>query len=189
MFGRGRERRRAERIDPFEVGEPWRRFVQGALQSQARYQRAVSGVAAGPLRERLEDIGRRVEEATQECWRTARRADALEAAVSAVDVAGTRARLEAASSDAGQAGDEDPTVASLRAQLSTAERLEAMVAGAQGQLARVEAGLGRAAATAVELCAHRAGSADTTALSSDIDGLVDDITALRTAFAETQALG
>ena len=48
---------RGERIDPFTLGEPWRRFVQGAMQAEARFDQAVRSARSGPLRDRLEEIG------------------------------------------------------------------------------------------------------------------------------------
>src|SRR4051794_24986769 len=62
---------RGERPDPFALSEPWRQYVREALQAQARYQRAVEGTHPGPLRDRLAEIGQRVEEGVQECWRIA----------------------------------------------------------------------------------------------------------------------
>ena len=35
-------------IDPFTVGEPWRRLVQRAVRSQARYGELVAAHAVGP---------------------------------------------------------------------------------------------------------------------------------------------
>jgi hypothetical protein len=36
-------------IDPFTVGEPWRRHVAAALAAQRRYRELVSGTTQGPL--------------------------------------------------------------------------------------------------------------------------------------------
>lgn len=154
MFDRRRQRRRRERIDPFGVGEPWRRFVQEALQAEARYRQAVSGVAAGPLRERLDDIGRRIEQATHECWRIARRGDALQEAVSALDECGAKVRLEA------------------------------MVTDAREQLVRLEVGLARAVNSAVELSARSAHASDTAGVSHDLQRMEDEIATLRSAMDE-----
>ena len=159
MLGRGR--RRAPGIDPFELRQPWRRPVQEALQAQARYQRAVSGVAAGPLRERLDDVGRRIEEATLECWRVARRGESLEDAVSALDGVGTRAPTDVA----------------------------AKVAEAHEQLARLEAALGQAAATAVALSTRNAASTEAAVLGDDVDRLVNDLVALHSALDEVSGRG
>jgi hypothetical protein len=181
MPGRWRRHRHLPRIDPFEVGQPWGRFVQGALQAQARYQRAVSAIAAGPLRERLDDIGRRIEEGVQTCWHVAQEGAALEDLESGLDLAGARRRL--AASDA-----VGPTVVSLQAQVAAGERLAAMVAEAKERLARLEAGLGLAAATAAELSARRATPAEATGLGDDVEHLVAEMSSLRAAQEEVRAL-
>lgn len=165
MFRRGSRRRRPERIDPFGVGEPWRRFVQNALQAQARYRRVVDGVASGPLRVRLDDIGRRIEQAAQECWRVAQRGDALDDAVSMLDEGGPKVRLAA------------------------------MVTEAREQLARLEAALSQAVAGAVELSARSVADAGIDGLDADlgddlggdVDRLVEEIAALRAALDEVSA--
>ena len=154
MFDRWRRRRGRERIDPFGVGEPWRRFVRGALQAQTRYRQAVSGVAPGPLRERLDDIGRRIEQATEECWRMARRGDALADAAAVVDEGDAKGRLET------------------------------MVTDAWEQLARFEAGLVQAVHRAVELSARSAHVPGSTGPGGGIRPLEDEIAALRSAMEE-----
>lgn len=172
------------------MGEPWRHYVRRALQAQARYDRAVGGMPAGPLRERLEEIGRRIEEASQECWRTAQRGDALDDAVSTLDVAAVRARLATRTGETvAAAGAADPVVASLRAQLAAAERMTAVVADARERLAVVEARLGEAVAAAVALSALADGAADTGRLGSEVDRVVEELAALSSALDETRALG
>ena len=154
MFDRWRRRSRRERIDPFGVGEPWRRFVQRALQAEARYQQAVSGVAPGPLRQRLDDIGGRIEQATQECWRLARRGDALEDAVAALEEGEAKVRMEATATDARE------------------------------QLARLETGLGLAVNSAVELSVRSADAPDPAGPGDAIQRLDDEIATLRSAMDE-----
>src|SRR6187401_2679625 len=47
-------------IDPLALKDPWRRFVRQALKSQHRYETAVQSAHAGPMRDRLYDIGSRI---------------------------------------------------------------------------------------------------------------------------------
>lgn len=185
-----RRRQPRERIDPFTVGEPWRHHLRTALQAQARYDQAVASVAGGPLRERLEEVGRRVEEATWECWRVAQRGEALDRSVAALDVSGLRARLdERTGSPVPTVGVDDPVAASLRAQLSSAERLRAAVTDAQERLGLLEVRLGEAVANAVALAVLAAGAADAGSLGADVDLVVEDLAALRAAFGEGEGLG
>lgn len=184
-----RRRPRPERIDPFTVGQRWRPFVQGALQASARYRRTVEGVGPGPLRERLEELGAMVDSGVRECWRVARRGDELDDAVSALDAAGTRARL--ARIEEGTGGGVDESVArSLRARLSTAERLAGVATEARERLRVLQARLDEAVARATELALGQGGTGlDAGALGGDIEHLVDDLEALRAGLEEAEAAG
>src|SRR3954468_16904548 len=51
-----------DKIDPFTLNDPWRRFVQGALQAEARFDQAVRTAHTGPLRDRLQEIADRIDE-------------------------------------------------------------------------------------------------------------------------------
>lgn len=83
-------------IDPFALVEPWRHHVSRALRAQRRFDEAVAAVAPGPLRERLEDVGRRLDAAVQECWRVACRAQEVERAIRGVELEGRRQEVERA---------------------------------------------------------------------------------------------
>lgn len=96
---------RRERIDPFTLQEPWRRFVQNALQARNRYAEAVTRVQAGPLRDRLDEIGERMQTGVEECWQIARRGQALARARRGIDLAAVERRLAHAGASAdGESG-------------------------------------------------------------------------------------
>lgn len=177
--------RQRERVDPFEVSGPWRHHVQSALQAKARYDQALGGLAAGPLRESLEEIGGRVDAATRECWRIAQQGDALDDAASTLGLTLLRRRLAARTETTAPGEAEDPVAASLRAQLDAAEGVTASVSGARERLALLEARLGEAVAAAVALSAQ-AGEADTAPLRHDVDLVVEGLAALRSALEETR---
>lgn len=59
-------------MDPFTLQEPWRRLVQDALGARDRFHRAVDATAPGPMRDRVEELGRRVDAAVAEVWHNAR---------------------------------------------------------------------------------------------------------------------
>lgn len=184
-----RRRPRPERIDPFTVGQHWRPFVQGALQASARYRRTVEGVGPGPLRDRLEEIGTMVDTGVRECWRVARRGHELDDAVSTLDAAGIRARLARIEEDGGGGADES-VARSLRARLSTAERLSGVASEARERLRVLQARLDEAVATATELALAQGGTdLDAGALGGDIEHLVDDLEALRAGLEEAEAAG
>ena len=76
---------RRERIDPFTLNEPWRRFVQDALQARTRFAEAVHRTPAGPLRDRLHEIGERMQTGVEECWLVAKRGQTLVRARRGID--------------------------------------------------------------------------------------------------------
>ena len=84
---------RAERIDPFTVGEPWRHFVTDAIQARAEFERTVSRARPGPLRDRLVQLGLRLDDGVRECWRIARQGDVLQAALGQLDIGRVRQDL------------------------------------------------------------------------------------------------
>ena len=181
-------RRRRERIDPARLGEPWRHFVREALQARARYDRAVQGMDPGPLRDRLAEIGERIATGVQECWYVARRGEELQAALADLDVANTRRELEAVERALQRAPSErslERTAESLRAQLSSVERLADVAAGARDRLRLLDARLDEAVARAVELSLRSGSDTDAAGLGSDVDQLVDEMEALRTALDDT----
>lgn len=178
---------RPERIDPFTLGEPWRLRVRDALGARERYAAAVEGVAPGPLRDRLAEIGDRVEAGVQECWRVANQANSLGKGLSSLRVGDVRRRLAAAEAEAGDGAASDHHVAALRAQLGTAERLERTAAEADDGLRLLSARLDEAAARAVELSLGAGTDADLLGLGSEVDEVVVQLESLRLALDELEA--
>jgi hypothetical protein len=178
---------KGERPDPFALSEPWRFYVREAMQAAARYERAVRTADPGPLRERLVEIGRRVDEGVQECWRIAKRGDALEDGLRTLDVAGTQRELATAEEERAQGGSPtlDRAIESLRAQVSSAERMHRVAQDARDQLRLLDARLDEAVTRAVELSLQTGRDVDLTGLGSDVDTLVLDMEALRQALEET----
>jgi hypothetical protein len=180
---RGDARRTRERIDPFTLSEPWRRYVQGALSAQARFERTVESMHAGPLRDRLGLIGHRVGDAVAEVWRIASGGHTLDRGLTTLDTRGARARL----AELEAADPLDPhttaTVSSLEAQLNTASRMEQVSSTAQSQLRLLDARLEELVARAVEL-AVGGSTAGVGGLGDDVDVLVQEMEALRQAVEE-----
>lgn len=177
-------RPRVERIDPFTVGETWRGPVKGAMQAAARYHQVVQSIPPGPVRERLVDIGASIDRGIEECWRFARRGHALAGELSALDGPGTQRRLV----EAGEASD-DTLVPSLRSRLAAAERLQVMVDQARQHLVALEARLHEAVATAVEVSQLLDEAGGGGHLAPEVDEVVDQLVALRSALDETDDFG
>ena len=180
---------RGEKIDPFTLNEPWRKFVQIALQAEARFDQAVRNAEAGPLRERLQEIGSRIDDGVQECWRIARQGQLLSDASSQIDVADIQRQLlevEANRGESWAAGSSlERTAQSLEAQLASGQRLQRVTADAQDRLRLLDARLDEAVARAIELSVQAADADELGGLGNDVDSLVEEMEALRQAMDET----
>lgn len=192
---------RRERIDPFTVQEPWRRFVQNALQARNRFAEAVTRVQPGPLRDRLDEIGDRMQTGVEECWQVARRGQALARARRGIDLAdverqlaraepttapeiGTETGLASPGDVARPEAAQSAVVESLQVQKATAHRLDEVIDGAEAQLRLLAARLDEAVARTLELSAHASTEA-VTGLGDDVDSLVSEMESLRLALDET----
>jgi hypothetical protein len=174
-------------IDPFAVQEPWRRFVQDALASRRRFDDAVRAMDAGPLRDRLAEIGDRLDDGLQETWRVARRGHLLAAARARVD--GRALEAELAEAEAVQAASpDDPRAAqvaeAVRSQLASARRMEAVVQDAVSTLRLLDARLDESVTRAIELSTGTGPAAGASAVGGDVEGIVSEMEALRLALDE-----
>jgi hypothetical protein len=179
-------RTRGSRIDPMAISDPWRQFVREALDAQRRFAKAVKSASAGPLRDRLVEIGQRIDAGVQECWRIARRGDAL---VDAIGNLGAetldedlRRAQDAAKATPGKAQDE--TVEALQAQQDSYERLVSVGRNAQERLQVLDARLDEAVARAVELAIRAEDVGELQGLGSDVDALVGEMEHLRQGLEE-----
>lgn len=180
-----------ERIDPFTLRDPWRQFVREALQAKARFDQAVGSARGGPLRDRLREIGDRIQTGVDECWRTARRGQSLTDARRQIDVADITYQLQQVSGDADQswaAGSPlAQTATALQAQLETAQRMDTVVNDAVDRLRLLDAKLDEAVTRSIELSVQAESVDDLGGLGHDIDNVVTEMEALRQALDETHS--
>jgi len=176
---------KSERIDPFALSEPWRLHVQGAQSAKLRFDRTVAATRAGPMRERLAGLGDRLQQGVADCWRIACRGDDIDAALAQLDPETAKRELAEARRQIATRGSTPAlasTVASLEAQLASAERLRAVSVDAQDRLRLLDARMDELVARAAEVSI---GVGDTGGLSDEVDGLVTELEALRLALEET----
>ncbi len=179
-------RKRPDGIDPMRISDPWRGFVREALDAQQRYRRAVGSTNAGPLRDKLVEIGERIDAGVQECWRVARRGDSLVDAIGNLDPAAAQRELAAAKQAAklNPGPDQTATVEALQSQADSAQRLVKVASGAQDKLRLLDARLDEAVARAVELSIRAEDVGELGGLGGDVEDLVSDLETLRVSLDE-----
>ena len=183
-------RRSGPRIDPRALAEPWRTLVRDAIRARDRFALAVRRVRPGPLRDRLGDVGLRLDRAVTESWRIACQGDALESALRDLD--STSIRAELAEIQADRDGAQGESRASLeraeqavRSQLASVDRLARAADDARTRLRVRNAQLDEAVARAVELSVSGVDSSQLQPLSADVDSTVAELESLRQALEET----
>jgi hypothetical protein len=182
---------KGDRIDAFTLDDPWRRSVTDAQSAKRRFDDAVRRADTGPLRERLAEIGVRLDEAVKEVWRIAQRGHLMAGGLRTLDIEGTKRELVEIERDLRQGDDPrlEQARESLRAQLSSAQRMIDAVQEARSQLRLLDARLDESVTRAVELSLRSAGDADISGLGSDVDSLVQDMEALRAALEDVDSPG
>src|SRR4051794_37159225 len=185
-----------EKIDPFQVGEPWRRFVQDAQRAQQKVDGVVARAHARPIQEHLQAIGRRIGDGVAECWRIARQGDQLDSAIRSLneqeiyqellEVQDERRKTQGnASADSALAR----TQAAIEAQLASGKRLRAVADDARNRLRLLNAQLDEAVARSLEISLQASDVAQLGPLSQDVEGVVGELESLRQALEETSGTG
>jgi hypothetical protein len=179
-------RKGRDNIDPMSIADPWRSFVREALDAQRRYRRAVQSANPGPLRDRLVEIGERIDAGVSEVWRIARRGDALVDAIGNLDAVAARNELEVAkqAAKASPGEHQEATVKALQAQVDSADRLVAIARDAQDKLRLQNARLDEAVARAVELSIRAEDVGELGGLGGDVEDLVEEMESLRVSLEE-----
>ena len=209
---------RPERIDLAGLSQPWRAYVKDAMEAQRRYARAVSTADPGPLHDRLNEIGARLDAGVRECYRIGRRGAALDTGLAGLQTgvawsdlmhgldafrvpAQLRERVQQGESirDNAALADELRTVGvdeqgldkleALQAQVLSAQRLSAVAQDARSRLELLNARLDEAVARAVELSLRAEDATALRGLGGDVDDLVGEMESLRTALDEAGQAG
>lgn len=176
--------RRGPSIDPFAVGEPWRRFVQGAQRAATRLHETVESTSEGPLRDRLTDIAAKLDQGLDETWTIANRGNDIDGAVRRLDPTGLKSKLATLERRSAASDSEDVAAAleSVQSQIATTERLQEQSARTADRLRLTQTRLDELVARASEVAI---GAGDTDAYEHDVDDLVIELESLRLALEET----
>lgn len=170
---------REMRVDPSKLSDPWRGFVVDAVDAKARFDQACRRTPPGPLRDRLNEVGRHLEGAVLETWRIARQGEMLHSAYSQLDVEDVEQELTSLE-------DDHPAVPSLKAQLQAAQRIGKVGKEAIERLRVLNARLDEAVARAIELSVSAMHEEDLLGVSNQVNSLVQEMESVRQALEETQ---
>lgn len=185
------QRRRSERIDPFGLQEPWRLHIQAALANRAKVRERADSTPSGPLRDRLHEIAERVDLAVDEAWQIAKRGQTLSRARRAIETEPIDQQMRSLEKSLAETPDEPRLAEALearRAQRAAADRMDEIIDDTDTQLRLLDARMGEVVVRAAELSAHIGGAAVIATLSSDVDGLLTEMEALRRALDETHGI-
>lgn len=185
---------REERIDPFTVAEPWRHMVIEALQAQSRFEQTVAQARPGPLRDRLEELGQRLDQGVKQCWRIAKQGHALETGLARLERGQAERELaelrrEMAAADEIERPSLERAEAAIRSQVASAERMERVSRDARTRLRVLNAQMDESVARAVELALTAHDSTDLSPVTADVESLVGELESLRLALEETAGAG
>ena len=167
-------------VDPAAVSPRFSAAVVAALDARRRYAEVLAGVRDGPVRQRLDDVGARLEAGVSSVWDIARRASQVERTLAALDPD----RVTDEYKRAKRAGDDPELEAVLAQRFGSVQRLLNTLDETDQRLQLLDARLGAAVAGAAEVAlgATDAGGADR--LGADLDGVVAELGALRAALDE-----
>ncbi len=192
MLRRRRDKGRAASPDRTTVPPRWRAVILDCDGRLAELQRLVDQAHEGPMRDRLGELRDGAAAAVDEAVSTALRADQVQQLTTTLDIAGItdafkRARREADA--AAQRGDVPPalaeSLASLRRQHESANRLLNAVEQADERMGAVRARLTELVLSAAELTL-RTGDDALELAEQRAKALADEAHNLRAAFAEVE---
>jgi len=168
------------RIDPFALREPWRFFVRDAVQARNRFAASLDRATAGPLRDRLLEIGESLDRGVTQCWESARKGQRLTDARRSIDAERLRRELAALPGD-------DPRRTSLDAQLASHRRLADREQATEAELERLEVRFDEAVVRATELGTRTGALDDLDSIGHSIDEVVLELEALRLGLDDVEA--
>ena len=163
---------------------PWNRLAAEAVVARDRFVRTVGQAPPGPLRDRLAEVAREVDEAVADAQRLAREGSATQRAQREVATAVAQQRRRSRSLARASADLATDLLASTRAQEASAQRLGEASNHALCQLQLVVARLAELTAHALELTTGASLTHERLAVSS----LADHVAALREATADVEVL-
>jgi hypothetical protein len=168
-------------LDLAQVPARLQQAVAQAVDAHRRWQQVVAAVSAGPVAERLGVLGGQVVAGVLEVHATALRIGEIDAVLAALDPDGATAAYKAARRAAAD-GRPPAELDALEARFASVQRIMNAVDDAEARLRVLDARLLAAVARAAEV-ALVADPTGLVAVGADLDGVVDELGALRGAMA------
>jgi hypothetical protein len=147
--------------------------VADALAARRRYRELVSGLRPGPVRDRLEALGTRVDAGVTAIWETVHRAGELERVLATLDPD----RVTAEFKQARRSGASPEILEAHEARFRSVQRLLNSLDEVAERLRLIDVRLGGAVARAAEVALASGAGAEQ--LDADLAAVVDDLGALR----------
>lgn len=169
-------------LDLAAVPERLRPLVSEAVGSHRRWSQVTAGVAAGPLADRLSMLGDQVRDGVVELHGAAVRIGEAERVLAALDPEAATAAFKAARRRAAE-GAAPPELEALEIRFTSVQRMMNLVADAEEQLRVLDARLLAVVARGAEL-ALTADAGGLTEVGEDLDGVLVELGALRTALVD-----
>lgn len=165
-------------VDPAAAPRRFAGVVAGAVESRRRYREMVSSLRPGPVRDRLAATGERVDAGVEAVWAAATRAGELERLLGSLDPERVTADYKRAKRSSA-----DPALeAALSQSFASVQRLLNSLDDTEERLRLLDARLSAAVARAAEVALGGGTGADE--VGAELDGVVEELTTLRTALDE-----
>jgi hypothetical protein len=164
---------------PEDLPTPWREFVEDARGANASFGDAIRSTKAGPLRDRLTEIGANLQHGVEVCHTIAFRGAAISRARRHIDV--TKISRELATIPRDGRDSNVQTIAALQAQLDTAARMDEIIRDTHDRLRLQNARMDESVARAIELSVKAEDVTELEGLGDNVGSLVTQLDAMRQA--------
>lgn len=152
--------------------------VSEALAARRRYRELLTSVRPGPMQERLEQLGTRLDAGVQAVWDAARRAGEIETVLATLDPE----RVTAEYKDAKRSDVTPELMAAYEARFNSVQRLLNALDDTDERLHVLQVRLGGVVAQAASAALTTSASPDAaTGLDAELNAVVDELGALRVA--------
>lgn len=161
-------------VDAATVAPRWQPAVREAVEARVRWRAVVDGLREGPVRDRLTQLGERVDEGVLAVWETVVRATEMERIAAGLDVERVTDDYKRAKRDPST----DPALMdALSARFASVQRVLNALDDTDERLRLLDARLGAAVARAAEVALSAGAGGDD--LGAELDAVVGELGALR----------